>query len=150
MLKSLLLLFLGMTFLSTARAEPPLDVVVTLKPVYGLVASIMGDTGRPQLLLEGKYSPHQTSLAPSMVRQTQSADMVFWVGPSLEPYMARLLDSVKDKQRSVALEKAPGITFLPAREGGNWQAEKSEETDSDDDYDHDHHMIRLIHISGCP
>ena len=45
-------------------------VVVTIKPVYSLVASIMKGVGEPALLISGNTSPHHTSLKPSQTQTT--------------------------------------------------------------------------------
>ena len=48
-------------------AEDPASpkVVVSIKPIHGLIASVMRGVGEPRLLLSGIASPHSYSLRPS-------------------------------------------------------------------------------------
>ena len=67
---------------SPAFAEVP-KVVTDIAPVQGLVASVMGDLGTPDLLIPASASPHSHALKPSEARALQQADLVFWIGEEL-------------------------------------------------------------------
>jgi zinc transport system substrate-binding protein len=73
-----------------ARAAEP-KVVASIKPLHSLVASVMGDTGTPALLVGGMQSPHDYQLKPSQVELMHHADIVFYVGPGLETFLTRTL-----------------------------------------------------------
>ena len=76
-----------------ALAEAPR--VVTDIPVTGsLVAQVMGDLGRPEILLPSGGNAHDYQLRPSQARSLQGADLVIWVGPGLAPWMARATKSL--------------------------------------------------------
>ena len=85
-----------------ARGAAP-EVVVSVKPLHALVAAVMADVAEPRLLLGGSASPHAYSLRPSDARALAGADHVFWIGPSLEGFMVRALESIAGS-RSVPLE----------------------------------------------
>ncbi len=96
-------------------------VVVTLKPVHGLIAGIMAGIGQPQLLLGPGADPHSHALRPSEARALVRADVVFWIGPALEGYLQKPLASLAGRAAVVALSDSPGLRHLPARKGGIWR-----------------------------
>lgn len=116
----LALFFLGA---APALAAGP-KVVVTLKPVHGLVSGVMAGIGQPHLLLAAEADPHSHAMRPSEARALAAADAVFWIGPALEGYLQKPLASLAAKARVVALSDSPGVILLPAREGGIWQEDQ--------------------------
>ena len=80
MLRLRLLIILAiLSCASLARAEP--QVVVSIKPIHALTASIMAGVGEPSLILKGAASPHGCALSPSDARALQNADLLIWVRP---------------------------------------------------------------------
>jgi zinc transport system substrate-binding protein len=117
---------LGATLLpSLALAAAP-DVVVSIKPIHSLVAGVMAGIGEPHLIVAGGSSPHVYSLRPSDARKLERAQLVFWVGPILEGFLEKPLTSLADKAEIVELDHAPGLALLPARRGGDWEADEDE------------------------
>ena len=96
------------------------DVVATVKPVHSLVARVMAGVGEPALLIAGVASPHTWSLRPSDARRLQGADLVVWVGPTLETPLAKPLAALARAANVMTLSATDGVTMLPAREGGPW------------------------------
>lgn len=111
-----------------AMATP--QVVVSIKPIHSLVASIMKGIAEPQLILKGAGSPHTYQMKPADAEALQNADVVFWVGPELEKFLEKPIESLSSNATVVALEDAQGLTKLPMREGGAF--------DPHDDEGHDH------------
>lgn len=125
-----------------AAAEPP-AVVASIHPVQSLVASVMAGVGSPDRLLPPGASPHSYALKPSEARMLSQADVVFWVGPSLEVFLEHALESLTKDARIVTLAEADGVARLPARTGGTWEHSHAEEHDHKDGHDHggiDAHM----------
>jgi len=116
---------------ATALAEAP-RVVATIKPIHSLVAAVMGDVGTPTLLVDGAASPHTYSLTPSDAEALQAADIVFWVGPGLELFLAGAIDGLAAGARVVELARTPGIELLPIREGGAFEAHAHDHADGED------------------
>ncbi len=104
-----------------AQAEAP-DVVVSIKPIHSLVASIMQGVGEPALIVEGAASPHTYSMKPSNAAALQEASVVFWVGHGLEAFLEKPLESLGTGARIVELDDAPGLEKLKFREGGAFEA----------------------------
>ncbi|MCV9996734.1 zinc ABC transporter substrate-binding protein [Pararhizobium sp. YC-54] len=105
----------------TARAEVP-DVVVSIKPIHSLVASIMQGVGEPALIVEGAASPHTYSMKPSNALALEKANVVFWVGHGLEAFLEKPLESLGSGAKIVELDDAPGLEKLKFREGGAFEA----------------------------
>lgn len=118
-----------------ATAAP--GVVASIKPVHSLVAGVMQGVGAPHLIVRGGASPHATSLKPSDAAALQDAAVVFWIGEDLEAFLAPALDSLAGAAAVVALAEAPGLTRLPYREGGPWDAHEEEEEHEHHDHDHE-------------
>ncbi|CAA7617267.1 High-affinity zinc uptake system protein ZnuA [Candidatus Terasakiella magnetica] len=112
-------------------AEPP-PVLVSIKPLHSLVASIMKGVGEPGLIVSGNASPHSYALKPSDARALERAKLVVWVGKDFETWLAR---SLSQRQDTIALQGLPGLTRLATREGGIWEAHDHGK------HDHDHEEI---------
>jgi zinc transport system substrate-binding protein len=107
------------TALSTAFAAP--RVVVTVKPLHSLVAGVMAGVGEPDLIIRGAASPHTYSLKPSEARLLEGAQVIFWVGASLETFMERPLAALGSKALVVEAAQTPGLRLLRGRAGGAWE-----------------------------
>lgn len=102
-----------------ALAEVP-RVVTDIPPVHSLAAQVLGDLGEAELLLPSGGNAHDYQLRPSQARAVAEADIVFWVGPEMTPWLDRTLDGIGGDARAVALMEAKG-TFLRdfGAEGGH-------------------------------
>ncbi|MBB5534889.1 zinc ABC transporter substrate-binding protein ZnuA [Rhizobium giardinii] len=105
----------------SAHAEVP-NVVVSIKPIHSLVASIMQGLGEPALIVEGAASPHTYSMKPSNASALENANIVFWVGHGLEAFLEKPLESLGSGAKIVELDDAPGLEKLKFREGGAFEA----------------------------
>jgi len=126
---------------ATAVAAP--RVVASIKPVHSLVAAVMQGVGTPTLLVSGAGSPHNYALRPSEARQLQSVELVVWVGPGMEAFLAKPVASLGDRARVLTLIGAPGVELLAGRSGGIWEVHDHDHHAADDhadgDHDDDHH-----------
>ncbi|OHV76663.1 zinc ABC transporter substrate-binding protein ZnuA [Rhizobium sp. LCM 4573] len=130
---SLLLLSSAAAFLAANAAAAAPDVVVSIKPIHSLVASIMQGVGEPKLIVDGAASPHTFTLKPSNARDLEKAGVIFWVGPGMEAFLEKPLEALGSKATVVELEDAPGLEKLPFREGGAFEAH-----DHGDGHGHEH------------
>ncbi len=92
---------------AAARAEVP-AVVTDIPAVQSLAAQVMGDLGAPAILLERGGNAHGYQMKPSQARALQKADLIFWVGPEMTPWLDRAIDGVALSGRPVALLHAEG------------------------------------------
>ena len=87
-------------------ANAATQVVTSIKPLELLVLAVADDDVEITNLVPSGSSPHTYTMKPSQRRALQSADRVFWVGPQLESFLARLLEGDELQSRTIAL--APG------------------------------------------
>lgn len=92
-----------------AQAEVP-NVVTDIPPVHALVAQVMAGLGTPELLVTGGSDAHSFQLRPSQAASLGRADLLFWIGPEMTPWLDRALAG-DFAGRSVTLLQAPG-TFV--------------------------------------
>ncbi len=134
------LLLLGSTGLEAAA--PP-AVVATIKPLHGLASAVMEGVGEPYLLLDGASSPHGYSLRPSEARRIDDADLVLWIGPSLERFLIEPLESLGEDATLLTAQDLPEVQLLAAREGGLWDEHAhhepvNEDAHTSEEEQHDH------------
>ena len=130
-------------FCALATVYAPLsratEVVVSLKPIHALVASVMGETGEPRLMVTGAASPHTYQMRPSDAEVLSAADLVVWIGENMERFLDRPIAVLGSGAEVVTLHEAAGMQLLPNREGGIWHDEDSEvHVDEHDDHGHEH------------
>jgi zinc transport system substrate-binding protein len=109
-------------FCLTSNAQGAPKVVVTLKPLHSLLASLMQGVAEPQLLLDDTQSPHSMSLKPSQVRMLNEADMIVWIGAELEPALAHLLQPQSYRAERISLIETPQLHLLPIRNRHEWHS----------------------------
>jgi zinc transport system substrate-binding protein len=98
-------------------------VVVSIAPVHSLVAGVMDGVTEPQLLIPPGASPHAYSLKPSDARALAGAQLVVWVGESLEPMLEKPLAALAGSAQVIELASVEGMHLLDNREGGIWGEE---------------------------
>lgn len=116
----------------TAQAEVP-RVTVDTAPAHSLVARVMDGLGTPDLIVPPGASPHDHALRPSGAAALQDADLVFWIGPDLTPWLAEALGTLAPEAEATALLDLPGTRILPLREGALF-----EDRNHADRHDQDH------------
>ena len=124
----------------TALAEVP-RVVADIAPVHSLVARVMEGVGTPDLIVQPGASPHEYSLRPSEAEALQDADLVFWVGPDLTPWLSDAIGSLATGASATELLEADGTIQLESREGALFEAHVhgGEEHEDHADGDHEDH-----------
>ncbi|MBW6417853.1 zinc ABC transporter substrate-binding protein [Celeribacter sp. PS-C1] len=122
---------------TAAQAEVP-NVVADMAPIHSLVVQVMGDLAEPAVLMPQGTSPHGYALRPSDARAVQQADIVFWTGPKIEPWLDEVIDEIGDQTVSVPLATVEGVTVLDVREGATFERHMHDEDEhSEDAHDHD-------------
>lgn len=139
-MKSLPSIFLGslacLAMPVCAVAEP--SVVASIKPIHSLVAGVMAGIGEPEIIVDGAASPHTYSLRPSQASYLEKADLVFWVGPQLEAFLEKPLDTLGRNATVVNLGQADGLVMLKIRTGGTFE-DHDHGAEEHADHDHDGH-----------
>ncbi len=92
------------------NAQP--QVVTDIAPVHSLVSAVMDGIGEPDLLLDATVDAHHITLRPSQARALADAQVVFWIGPALTPWLAKPVDTLPEGAHSVALSDVVGTTLI--------------------------------------
>lgn len=112
---------------SAASAADAPKVVTSIRPVESLVSAVMQGVGEPYLIVKGAASPHTAALKPSDATALSQAQAIFWIGPQLENFLVKPIDSLGADAKVVALWDAAGVEKLEAREGAMFEPEDEHE-----------------------
>ena len=123
--------------LGVSAANADVSVVTSIKPVHSLVSGVMQGVGSPTVIIEGAGSPHTYSLKPSQATQLQDADLVFWMGDELEPFLVDAAQNIARNAELVHLFDYHGLKKIKFREGGMF--DEHDDHDDHDDHGHDKH-----------
>ncbi|MDA9237750.1 zinc ABC transporter substrate-binding protein [Planktomarina sp.] len=120
------------TFLgSSAIADVP-NVSVDIAPLHSLVASVMNGVGVPNLIIPPGSSPHDHQLRPSEAKAMQDANIVFWMGEELTPWMENAVKTLSSDASVTTFLENDKTSLLEFREGALFEAHDHEE-------EHDEH-----------
>ena len=86
-------------------------IVVTIKPLYSLVAQLTDGIEEPVLLMKTIQSPHHYNMRPSERRLLSDAKMIIWLGPNLESYLTKIIRQ-QDQTTVVTAIQAEGLVLL--------------------------------------
>jgi protein SCO1/2 len=118
LLVSLCLLF-SLVSSAAISADKSLRVIVSVKPVHSILSGLLKGVEQPELLVgEGKL-PLGYELTSAQVDSLETADLIVWVGPELESFMAGHLAALPEKVRVVTLLDRPELKILPSRRDDN-------------------------------
>lgn len=112
------------TLFGPASTLAATEIVVSLKPIELLVKAVAADEVEVTTLVQPGASPHNYSMKPSQRRALESAEAIFWVGPELETFLARLLGGNEFKDRTYSLMHGEDVPEIDT---------------SDDHHGHDDH-----------
>ncbi|MHC8297170.1 zinc ABC transporter substrate-binding protein [Pseudomonas sp. LB3P58] len=118
------------SFLLMGSAHAEVKVLTSIKPLQLIAAAVQDGVAIPEVLLPPGASPHNYALRPSDVRKVQSVDLVYWIGPSMEGFLPRVLNG--RTLPSVAVQDLPGLKLRRFAEDSHSHAEEA------DEHDHDH------------
>lgn len=128
---------------NSASAQP--NVVVSIAPAHSLITGVMDGIGKPTLLIKGGASPHTYALRPSDASALEQADVIFWIGETLESFLTKPLAALSGRARVIELMEVPDVHLLrPVSEehheaGDDDEGHEDGDTDKDDDEHADEH-----------
>lgn len=120
------------------RAAPV--VATTIKPLQFIAAAITEGVTEPEVLIPESQSYHHFIVRPSTIRMLRQADLVVWVGPELETYLADTIE--ESASQTIQALSLSGLTvhYLPGTETGI----EAEVPDSGQHAGHQHHGVSGI------
>jgi len=100
-------------------------LVASVEPLAKVLRGLYGDQVQVVTLLQANQNPHQLALSPRQAMLVQQADLLVWLGETVEAPLAPL----------VSRRQGPTLTLLELegihrRQGGH---------DHDHDHGHEHH-----------
>jgi zinc transport system substrate-binding protein len=133
MSKKIISLAAGMAMIGGVAMSDTPKVAADISPVHSLVSRVMLGVGTPDLIVQAGASPHGYTLRPSEAKALQDAQMVFWMGESLSPWMEGALDTLSSDATIITLLERDETILMEFREGALF-----EEHDHDDHSDEQH------------
>lgn len=122
-------------------AEVP-KVMTDIPAMQSLAAQVMGDLGTPGVMLEQGGNAHHYQMKPSQARALQEADLVFWIGPEMTPWMARAIEAVALESKAIELLESDGTLLRDfggvLHSGGHAHEDEHAEDAGDHDHDAEH------------
>ncbi len=110
----LILGFSSSVVAASARSQAG-PIVVSIKPLYSLVAHLTEGIEQPVLLTDSAQSPHHFNLRPSQRRALSQAKIIIWVGPELEPYLEKIIAQQHPRSTIVSVMQSAGLKQLDLR-----------------------------------
>lgn len=102
------------------------EVTVSIPPLAGIVAPLLEDDDRLNVLLDPGVSPHGFQLKPSHLWALQNSDLVLTVGTPVDAWLDKSLSH--DSKPLLRMRDLSGVALLPIRRGGVWEkADHAEE-----------------------
>ena len=112
---ALLLLLCNMVISNLVYAKSNFHVAVSIKPIHSIVSGLMQGVEAPELLVKGDTHPYFYQLSSTQSQSIQNADLVFWIGPELEPHLQTSIKALPESTRVIELLDNPALKILPQR-----------------------------------
>jgi len=121
MVQLLMAILLGFTLFSTVSlASSSPTILASIKPLQLIITALNkpllqhGVTLEVSTLLPPGSTPHDYVLKPSDISKVLKADLLIWMGPVVEPYLASIVARV-DKANVIDVSQLQGLLRLPVR-----------------------------------
>ena len=116
------------------------NVVADIAPLHSIVSEVMNGVGEPVLLVQPEASPHSYSLRPSEAKALAEADVVFWIGEELTPWLANSLNNLAGSAQKIEMLELSATVKHGYREGATFEAHAhAHAKGAHDDEHHDEH-----------
>lgn len=130
---------------STANA----DIVASIRPLAFIAAGIADGVTDTQVLLPDGASPHDYALKPSDLKKIKQADLFVWVGPEMEMFLEKPINTLGTHQR-LALSEQTNIKPLLMSGSEDDEHNHGDDPKHDGDHEHHHHGEYNMHIWLSP
>jgi zinc transport system substrate-binding protein len=114
-----------------------LSVTVSIPPLAGIIAPLLGENDQINVLLKTGVSPHGFQLRPSHLRTIQNSDLVVSVGSAVDYWMDKPVKSMA--KQYVRMIDVAGVKVLRLRAAGLW-VQKAEESEGHQHGGHSHEV----------
>jgi zinc transport system substrate-binding protein len=97
------------------HAQNKMHLLVSIKPLALIAQKVVGDEVEVTTLLPVTASPHDYPLKMSDHKRLRAADLVLWIGPEMESFLARPLANLP-QNRVMSAYQLPGLYWPQAGE----------------------------------
>lgn len=118
--------------------QAPAAVLTSTKPLGFIASAITEGIVPTEVLLPDGASPHDYALRPTDVQRLRSADLVIWVGPNMESFLAKPLQQV-DGKKQISLSELNTVKPLLSKGTEEHEHDHDGPQDADKHDDHDGH-----------
>ncbi|MBI6547296.1 zinc ABC transporter substrate-binding protein ZnuA [Xenorhabdus lircayensis] len=126
------------------------DVVTTIRPLGFIAAAIADGVTNTQVLLPDGASPHDYALRPLDVRKINQADLVVWIGPDMETFLAKPIAKI-ERNKQLALAGLSTIKpFLLKNSEDDNDLSESNQHKHETDHELHHHGEYNMHVWLSP
>ncbi|MDR0218648.1 MAG: zinc ABC transporter substrate-binding protein ZnuA [Enterobacteriaceae bacterium] len=137
---------LAMGINCTAQA----NVVTSIRPLGFIAAAIADGVTKTQVLMPDGASPHDYALKPSDIRTLNQADLVVWIGPDMETFLAKPIEKAA-QNKQLELADLPTIKPLLLKNSEDkHDANESNQHEHATDHEHHHDGQYNMHIWLSP
>lgn len=124
--------------------QQKINILVSIEPIALIVRDLVGERANVQALITGAASPHHYSLTPSQLQQLREADLIVWVDPHFEFFMAKMMAQLtSDKTHVIQLSTLSDLRWPKQHSDINTKHDEGKAFKSqrhDHDGDHDFHL----------
>jgi len=133
----LLLIATSLSFFSYSANA--LTVTVSITPLAGIIAPLLGENDSLKVVLKPGQSPHGFQMTPADMKRLASSDLLVWVDTPVDMWMKKAKNSIGVK--ALAMHDLKGLVEYPVRQGGVWEKHdhSTHEIEKGHATEHDHH-----------
>lgn len=128
------LLGLGIPLTSIASTSSP-NVAVDIAPLHSLVSQVMEGAGKPELLIPAEASPHAYTLRPAQAQSLSNAEIVFWMGEELSPWLEKAMDNVAESAQKIEMLALDSTIKYEFREGATFEEHAHDGENEEEQFD---------------
>ena len=114
-------------------------VLTDIPAVHSLVSQVMLGVGAPAILLDKGADPHSFQMRPSQAQALSQADLLFFIGPELTPWLERAIDGVGIKGEAIELLEVEGTVLREFEEHGEEDHDDEDEGEYEGHEEEHHH-----------
>ncbi|CAH0533873.1 High-affinity zinc uptake system protein ZnuA [Vibrio stylophorae] len=107
-MKRLFSLFAALALLIPTAVMAQTKVLTSVKPLALIAHEITKGVGQSDFLVPVGASPHDYAMRPADMQKIKEATLVLWVGPSISPYLERMIE--KYHKPNIELAHVSGLS----------------------------------------
>lgn len=113
-----------------------LTVTVSVTPLAGIIAPLLGEKDSLKVVLKPGQSPHGFQMTPADMKRLASSDLLVWVDTPVDMWMKKAKDSVG--VNALAMHDLKGLVEYPVRQGGVWEKHDHNTHEAEEDHTTEH------------